>query len=177
MDYSIYIIKQNTPESKLLHFSGLNRKELEINKWKGRKQINGGFGRAPVEWKIEGIENVELLCKTIVRILGKRKKLTQEEQKTYDRAEKTLKGIKNHFEKEKKNENLNERKTIKIIALLELIHPSIQRNKIVNFAKEKCNSKALTLENLLGEFNQEMKEVSAINEARREFNKVMKLSD
>src|SRR5680860_401674 len=89
MDYTIYIIKQNTSESKLLHFSGLNRNELMINKWKGRKKINAGFGRAPVEWKIEGIENVELLCKTIIRILGKRKKLNQEEQKAYNRAQKT----------------------------------------------------------------------------------------
>ena len=57
------------------------------------------------------------------------------------------------------------------------MYSTIQSERIINFAKAKCDNKLLSLENLLGEFNQEIKEVSAINEARRKFNEIMQLSD
>jgi hypothetical protein len=177
MDYSIYIIKQNTPESKILPHSGLNRKDLVINKWKGRKKINGGFGKAPVEWKIEGIQNVKLLCETVVRILKKRKNLNDEELQAFNRALKTLEGIKNNCEKERRNEALNEKKKIKIIALFEFLYPSIEKNRIANFAKEKSNNKFSSLDNLMENFKHELYEVPAIEEARSKFNELMRPMD
>ncbi len=51
MNLDTYIVKQGTPESKLLSRAGFDRTWLPIAEWKGRRRSRGGFGKAPVAWR------------------------------------------------------------------------------------------------------------------------------
>jgi len=105
MNLEKYVIKQGTPESKLLSQLGFDRKVLTVTKWKGRRRSNGGFGRGPVEWQIIGKDDVERFCNGIVLLIGSKNMidLTSAEQETLMRSKKiitALKKIQNYKNKE-----------------------------------------------------------------------------
>jgi hypothetical protein len=88
----VYIVRRNTPESRLLSHLGFDRDALPIAEWRGRRRSRGGYGKAPVAWKITGESDIRRLCTGIVRILGAKTdgQRTPEEQKALDRANRTL---------------------------------------------------------------------------------------
>ena len=54
MTIDVYIIRSGTPESRLLPHLGFNRDSLEVDEWRGRRRSRGGYGSAPVAWRIKG---------------------------------------------------------------------------------------------------------------------------
>ncbi|REK24788.1 MAG: hypothetical protein DWQ41_13235 [Planctomycetota bacterium] len=90
MSIDVYIVRQGTPESRLLAQLGFERRSLQVAEWQGRRRSKGGFGRRPVAWRISGQREVETLCSGLVRILGEKNELTPEEEATLNRAQQTL---------------------------------------------------------------------------------------
>ncbi len=92
MSINVYIIRRNTPESRLLSQAGFNRDSLPVAEWRGRLRSKGGYGKSPVAWRVSGQENVERLCAGLVRILGDKpaSQRTSQEQAALDRATRTL---------------------------------------------------------------------------------------
>jgi len=88
----VYVIRRNTPESRLLARLGFDRDSLPATEWRGRRRSRGGYGRSPVAWRVIGEANVEKLCTGIVRIIGgkSRQQRTPEEQSVLERARRTL---------------------------------------------------------------------------------------
>jgi hypothetical protein len=101
MNLGTYIVKQGTPESKLLSRAGFDRMSLPVAEWQGKRRSRGGFGRAPVAWRVEGQENVKKLCQAIVFIIGRKQSstLSDQEKSTLGRAKKTLKAFDNRIAK------------------------------------------------------------------------------
>lgn len=173
MDYSIYIIKQNTPESKLLSYAGIDRSTLQVVKWKGRKQVNGGFGRSPIEWKIQGTSNVANLCNTIIRILSKRETLTPKENYALERAIKTVESIQNAKQQLQRNSDLIELRKLSIESFLISSYPSLTKTRI-NFLTNSLSEKSFnSMNELIQSARIEMIEIKPIEEARRIFSKIM----
>lgn len=101
MSIDVYIIRQNTPESKLLSRLGFSRGSLSIAETRGKRRSKGGFGKAPVAWRVSGQEDVERLCTGLAKILGGKpaSQRTSQEQATLDRATRTLAAIRNRERK------------------------------------------------------------------------------
>ena len=175
MDYSIYIIKQNTPESKLLSYAGINRSDLQVVKWKGRKQFNGGFGRSPIEWKIVGISIVENLCNTIVRILSNRKTLTVSENHALERAKSTIKGIQNAKIQFQRNTDLIELRKLSIEFFIKSRYPSLPNASVSNLTNSLSVRSFSTLDEVIQFARLEMIEIKPIEEAQNIFSKIMKI--
>jgi hypothetical protein len=97
----VYIIRRNTPESRLLSQVGFNRDSLPVAEWRGRWRSRGGYGKSPVAWRVSGQENVERLCKGLVRILGDKpaSQRTSQERTALDRATRTLAAFRNRERK------------------------------------------------------------------------------
>jgi hypothetical protein len=93
----VYIIRRNSPESRLLSHVGFDRNALEVAEWRGRRRSSGGYGKSPVAWRVSGQEDVEKLCGGIVRILGSKSphQITSQEQAALERAERTLRAFRN----------------------------------------------------------------------------------
>ena len=174
MDYSIYIIKRNTPESRLLHHAGIDRNTLDCVKWRGRKRINGGFGREPVEWKVEGIAEVEKLCKTIIRILGDRTELSELEERAFERAKLTINGIKASRENKGRLDDLIKRREKIIKEFIISKYPSILEDRVEQISGELSLKTYNSLKNLVLELNILLEgRIGGICEVRREFVKIM----
>lgn len=173
MDYSIYIIKQNTPESKLLSYAGIDRSTLQVVKWKGRKQVNGGFGRSPIEWKIVGTSNVANLCNTIIRILSKRDNLTPKENYALERAKKTIEGIQNTKQQLQKKSDLIGLRKLAIESFIISNYPSLTKTRI-SFLTNSLSSKSFnSMTELIQVARMEMLEIKPIEEAQKIFSKIM----
>ena len=97
MNTDVYIIRRNSPESRLLSHIGFDRNVLPVAEWRGQRRSRGGFGKAPVAWRITGEPDVRKLCDGIVRILGARPEgqRTPEEQNALNRAQRTLAAFEN----------------------------------------------------------------------------------
>lgn len=97
MTLDVYIIRRNTPESRLLSHVGLERCALQVTEWRGRRRSRGGYGKTPVAWRISGESDVRKLCEGIVRILGSKPlgQLTPEEKRALDRAKRMLAAFEN----------------------------------------------------------------------------------
>lgn len=173
MDYSIYIIKQNTPESKLLSYAGIDRSTLQVVKWKGRKQVNGGFGRSPIEWKIVGTSNVTNLCNTIIRILSKREILTTKENYALERAKKTIKGIQNvKLQLQKKSDLIGLRK-LAIESFIISNYPSLTKTKISFLTNSLSDKNFNSMPELIQAARIIMPEIKPIEEAQKIFREIM----
>jgi hypothetical protein len=176
LDYSVYIIKQNTPESRLLHHAGINRNDLEIANWKGKKKRYGGFGRSPVEWRICGINNVEKLCETIVRILGNRKELNNIEKHALNRAITTLKGISATKNEQIKLDELKETRKKMIQDIFGSRYPSISITLINEMAVSLAGDTFESFEALLLKAKNNFIEIILpIEEARKKFYELMRI--
>ncbi len=176
LDYSIYIIKQNTPESKLLPHAGINRNNLAIVKWKGKKKYRGGFGKTPVEWRINDINDVQRLCETIVRILGNRKVLNYDEKRAFSRAEKTLEGIANAKISELKQQDIQDKKKKSIISLIRYEYPILSDIKCEKLATELSHHSFDSIASLFEYIKKSNLEIIlAIEESRKTFCNLMKL--
>jgi hypothetical protein len=175
MDYSIYIIKQNTPESKLLSYAGIDRSTLEVVKWKGRKQVNGGFGRSPIEWKIEGTRNVANLCNGIIRILSNRKTLTSAENDALVRAVKTIKGIQNASLQLQQDAELKSNKKLAIESFIKYRYPSLTKTKVSHLVNSLSERSFNSMPELIQSASQEVIEIKSIEEAQEIFTKIMKI--
>lgn len=97
MTKDVYIIRRNSPESRLLSHIGFDRNTLEVAEWRGRRRSRGGYGKAAVAWRVAGEPEVRRLCEGIVRIIGARpaSQLTPEDQKALERAQRTLRAFRN----------------------------------------------------------------------------------
>ena len=175
MDYSIYIIKQNTPESKLLSYAGIDRSTLQVVKWKGRKQVNGGFGRSPIEWKIVGTSNVANLCNTIIRILSNRKTLTSAENNALVRAIKTIEGIQNAKLQLQRDTELKSLRKLAIESFIIYSYPSLTKTKVSFLANSLSEKSFNSIPELIQTARQEMIEIKPIEEAQEIFSKIMKI--
>jgi hypothetical protein len=93
----VYIIRKGSPESRLLSHVGFDRDTLQVAEWRGRRRSKGGYGKAPVAWRISGESDVRKLCNGVVRILGSRPigQLTPADKKALDRAQRTLAAFEN----------------------------------------------------------------------------------
>lgn len=173
MDYSIYIIKQNTPESKLLSYAGIDRSNLQVVKWKGRKQANGGFGRSPIEWKVVGTSNVANLCNTIIRILSKRQILTQNENYALERAIKTIEGIQTAKQQLKRNSDLIGLRKLAIESFIIYSYPSLTKARVSYLTNSLSEKSFNSMHELIQTARIEMIEIKPIEEAQRVFSKIM----
>jgi len=173
MEYSIYIIKQNTPESKLLSYAGIDRSNLQVVKWKGRKQVNGGFGRSPIEWKIVGTSDVANLCNTIIRILSKRKTLSFAENQALERATKTIEGIQNAKRQLQRDSELIELRKLAIESLIKSNYPSLNQMGVRYLINTLSVKSFNSLHELIQSARQEMIEIKPIEEAQKKFSKIM----
>ena len=101
MSIDVYIIRQNTPESKLLSRLGFSRGSLSVAETRGKPRSKGGFGKTPVAWRVRGKEDVERLCTGLASILGGKpaSQRTSQEQATLDRATRKLAAIRNRERK------------------------------------------------------------------------------
>lgn len=97
MKPEVYIVKQGSAESKLLSRAGFDRKSLPIAEWKGSRRSQGGFGKAPFAWRIEGENDVRKFCENIASILGGKtpEKLTPSEKSALKRTRQTLAAFEN----------------------------------------------------------------------------------
>lgn len=102
MNLNVYIVKQGTPESRLLSRAGFDRTALPVAEWKGKKRSRGGYGKAPVAWRVEGEENIRILCEAVVSIIGTKtpSDRTAEEQSTLVRVTAVLNALTNREAKE-----------------------------------------------------------------------------
>jgi len=109
MKLNVYIIKQGTPESKLLSQAGFDRSALPVSSWKGARRSRGGFGKSPAAWRIEGEDNIRKLCSGITSILGRRpsETLTSEEKSALKRAIRTLAALDNKSEQKERSETVS----------------------------------------------------------------------
>ena len=126
MGYDTWIIRPNTPESRLLSHLGFDRETLPVAKWKGRRRKKGGYGKSPAEWRISGEADVEKLCKGIIRIIGGKPagKRSGQEQRTLDRAERTLKAFANRAERAASTEQATMNRTPPVHSLVQRRFPS-----------------------------------------------------
>jgi hypothetical protein len=175
MDYTVYIIRQNTPESKLLSDAGIDRSKLQVSKWKGKRQSKGGFGRSPIEWRINNTLDVEKLCNTIVRILGNRKTLTNIEIQAFERAKTTINGISNARLSLKRSFDLIELRKITIGNFLKLKYPSLSIDMIDTLISFLSTKSYNSLNEMLQDAKKEMKELIPIENAQSIFKKIMKI--
>lgn len=173
MDYSIYIIKQNTPESKLLSYAGIDRSTLHVVKWKGRKQVNGGFGRSPIEWKIVGTSNVANLCNTIIRILSKRKTLTSKENYALERATKTIEGIQNAKQQLQRKSDIIGLRKLAIESFVISSYPSLTKARISFLTNSLSDKNFSSMPELIQAARIVMPEIKPIEEAQKIFSKIM----
>jgi len=109
MNLEVYIIKQGSAESRLLSRAGFDRKFLPVAEWKGRRRSRGGFGKAPVAWRIEGEDNVRKLCGCIESLLGHKSvaQLTPSETSALNRARRTLAAMDNRSERQERVESIS----------------------------------------------------------------------
>lgn len=93
----VYIVRRNSPESRLLSHIGFDRNTLEVAEWRGRRRSRGGYGKTAVAWRVAGEPEVRRLCEGVVRILSSRSpgQLTIEDKKALDRAKRTLGAFEN----------------------------------------------------------------------------------
>lgn len=175
MDYSVYIIKQNTPESKLLSHAGLDRSKLKVVKWKGKKQINGGFGRSPIEWRIDGTLNVEKLCNTIIRILGERKAMTSSEIQAFERVKATINGINNAKLSSQRNDDLRELRRKMIGEFIKLRYPSLSIDNFNTLISSLSTKSYNSLNGMIQDARIGMEELKPIEEAQSIFRTIMKI--
>lgn len=97
MKIDVYIIKRNSPESRLLRRIGFDRNALEVAEWRGHRRSKGGIGKTPVAWRVTGEENVRKLCEGIIRIIGSipTENIKPEEKKALNRAHRVLTAFEN----------------------------------------------------------------------------------
>ena len=106
MNLDVYIIRQGSAESRLLSRAGFDRKSLPVAHWEGRRRSRGGFGKAPVAWRIEGEDNVRRLCAGMESLLGQKSdaELTAEEASALNRARRTLTALDNRSKRQERIE-------------------------------------------------------------------------
>jgi len=102
----VYIIYQNSPESRLLTHCGLKREALSVAVWRGRGRSKGGFGKHPTAWLVEGQADIELLCEGLIRILGAKPSegLTESEWDALRRARAQMTTFENRAQRALKEE-------------------------------------------------------------------------
>ena len=102
MNLEVYIIKQGSAESRLLSRAGFDRKSLPVDEWKGRRRSRGGFGKAPVAWRIEGEDDIRKLCESIELLLGRKSdaEITAKEASALSRAKRTLAAFDNRSKRQ-----------------------------------------------------------------------------
>jgi hypothetical protein len=117
----VYIIRRNSPESRLLSHVGFDRSALQVAEWRGRRRSKGGYGKAPVAWRISGESDVRKLCEGIVRILGSKPlgQLTPEDKKALSRARRTLAAFDNRARRSASSERVKEDRTPVVLELLQ----------------------------------------------------------
>jgi hypothetical protein len=122
----VYIIRHNTPESRLLSQLGFSRDSLPVAEWRGRRRSKGGYGRSPVAWRISGKADVEKLCMGIVHILGSKpaQQRTLQEQAALERAERALVAFSNRARHAAAAEQATESSGPPLLALLRRLLPS-----------------------------------------------------
>ena len=175
MDYSVYIIKQNTPESKLLFHAGIDRSKLQVVRWKGRKQINGGFGKSQIEWRIDGTINVEKLCNTIIRIFGDRKVLTSSEIQAFERAKTTIDRINKAKLSSQKNDDLRELRKTTIGNFIKLRYPSLSIDMYNTLISSLSTKSYNSLNEMIQDARIGMIELKPIEDAQSIFRTIMKI--
>lgn len=133
MTRDVYIIRRNSPESRLLSHVGFDRNVLEVAEWQGRRRSRGGYGRAPVAWRISGESDVRTLCEGIVRILGSRPlgQLTPEDKQALDRAQRTLAAFESRARRSASSERAKESRASVVVELLRLRLPCASQTDLV----------------------------------------------
>lgn len=134
MTTDVYIIRRNSPESRLLSHVGFDRNALQVAEWRGRSRSNGGYGKAPVAWRVSGESDVRRLCEGIVRILGSKPqgKLAPEDKRALDRAKRTLAGFENRARRSASSQQAMENREPLLHELLRLRLPCASEADILS---------------------------------------------
>lgn len=129
----VYIIRRNSPESRLLSHVGFDRDALQVAEWQGRRRSRGGYGKAPVAWRISGEPDVRKLCEGIVKILGSKPlgQLTPEDKKALDRAKRTLAGFENRAQRSALSQRAKESRAPVLREFLRLRLPCASETDLV----------------------------------------------
>jgi hypothetical protein len=129
----VYIIRRGSSESRLLSHVGFDRNTLQVAEWRGRRRSTGGYGKAPVAWRVSGGSDVRKLCDGIVRILGSRPagQLTPEDKKALDRAQRTLAAFENRARRSAKSERVQENREQAVLEFLRLRLPCASETDLV----------------------------------------------
>lgn len=129
----VYIIRRNSPESRLLSHVGFDRNELPVAEWRGRRRSRGGYGKAPVAWRVSGESDVRKLCEGIVRILGSRPlgQLPPEDKKALERAKRTLVAFENRARRSASADKAKAYRSPLMLELLRLRFPCASDAELV----------------------------------------------
>lgn len=177
MKLDLYIIHRGAPESRLLSSLGFDRKILPTNKWKGRSRSRGGYGKAPVEWRIEGESNVKKLCTGIIRIIGSKpqEQRTSEEQIAFDRAKRTLAAFDSRAQRIHEYEHAAAKRSPAISKFLKRFLPLASEEDIILIMEEIKRSAPNSMREIKYTANMYLSEQSsAWNKARKDFVLAMK---
>lgn len=172
MILNVYIIRRNSPESRLLAHLGFDRDSLPVTEWRGRRRSRGGYGKSPIAWRVSGQANVEKLCTGIVRIIGGKPqgKRTPEEQGALERAQRTLAAFDSRARRAAATERATANRAPGLLELLRRLLPSASEKDLALAVGEIERTSPSTMSELRLVVNATLSgRPSAWDQARKEF--------
>jgi hypothetical protein len=129
-----YIIRKGSPESLLLSKFGLNRNNLIVLEWKGRKKSNGGFGKSPISWRLTDVASIQILCEGIMKYYGgeNETKINNQERQSLAKARRTLAIIEKGNLKVSKFLDEKLKRNIHLVPYLRSRYPLLQDEELSN---------------------------------------------
>ncbi len=180
MTFDVYIVRPNTPESRLLKRLGFDRDALPVVEWRGRARSNGGYGKSPAAWQVSGQANVEKLCTGIVRVIGGKPQgsRTPEEQHAFARAQRTLDAFSSRARRAAAAEQAAASRAPRLQELLRRTMPSASDEDLDLAVREIERTSPSTMSELWLMVNSTLSgRPSAWDQARRQFVATIKCRD